>query len=620
MKSIRSIHRLTIAITLFSLIFTACTDTTDNPVDPQPVTPGEEQPFTSINVPVSRGGTASGTVAIRYYDDLPGVAYISAADFQKIILPGSTMRIQKTGDGLYQLNNGLGSAMVDTTAETFTSDSYMDFTNVMGQLWPGMANVYWDGTPYVHYASISLTPASTTVSFDFKKYGIDLRGDEQAVYFPFATLSDMYSDLYYHVAAFNGERVFVITSNQQSSIVEIDPAFTETAMNILTRTPQQAAYDYGELCFVIDHLYGCPGRVSIESGIQTKGFDATLDEIQHGKAIKKLLQSTDMAEYLFGMSALQPILDDGGHTVIGPMITLANPEYYGISSSMPDKYILVGEENKEIQMMIANWFFNSYLKYGQSSAKIDQRRTALPGELYYRKKGDTAFCLFDQFGPTDFDGWEAYYAGLAPMPTVSKEYIGELVIILDALKRADEDPEVKNLVIDMTCNSGGSLDVLMAMTSLIADKSEFFSENVLTGQRQIIRYDVDRNFDGKFDDKDREVNYNLNIAVLTSKSAFSCGNLFPSLMKDLGYLVIGEQSGGGACAVQNLCTPEGLQYRISTSLARLTDNRWQNIDGGVAPNVLIALGTPIDGNPNYTEFYNLDKLSSIINERYAEKQ
>ena len=615
----RNIRLLTIGLALFSLVFTACTDTTDNPVGPQPSIPGEEQPYTTIQAPVSRGGTASGTVAIRFYDDMPGVAYISVADFQKIILPGSSMRVQKSGEGLYQLDNGLGTATVNTTAETFTSDSYMDFTNVMGQVWPGMANVYWDGAPYVHYDSMTLTPASTTISFDFKKYGIDLRDDGQAVYFPFATLSDMYSDLYYHAAAFNGERVFVITSNEKSEIEEIDPAFTETAMNHLTRTPEQAAYEYGELCFVIDHFYGMPGRAAVESSIQAKGFDATLDDVQNGKDIKKLLRSTDMAEYFYGMRALQPILEDGGHTNINPLSGLQEPDELGISSSMPEKSKAVGKEHEQISMAIEAWEFATLFRILRTSARIDQRAAALPGELYYRKKGDTAFCLFDQFGPTDYAGWEAYYAGMAPMPTVSTEYLGELAVILDALKRADEDPEVKNLVIDLTCNPGGSLDVVMAMTSLIADKSEFYSENVLTGQRQTIRYAVDRNFDGKVDEKDREVSYDLNIAVLTSEKSFSCGNLFPSLMKDLGYLVIGEQSGGGACAVQKFCTPGGLQYQISTSRARLTDNQWRNIDGGIAPNVPIALGAPTDGVPDYSDFYDLDKLSSIINEWYVKK-
>lgn len=618
MKTTRDINLQAIAITLFCLVFTACTDTLDPPVDPQPDPTEEEQPHTTIQAPVSRGGTDSGTVDIRYYDDMPGVAYISVADFQKIVLPGSTVKVQKIGDGLYQLDNGMGTAVVNTAAETFVSDNYMDFTNQMTQLWPGMANVYWDGSPYLHYESMALTPATATVSFDFKKYGIDLRGNGQTVYFPFATLSDMYSDIYYHLAAFNGERVFFVTSNANSQIVDIDPKFVETAMNHMTRTPEQAAYEYGELCFVVDHFYGKPGRAAIENSLHSKGLDATLDEIQYGKEIKQLLQSTDMAEYLYGMSALQPFFEDGGHTRIGPMLDLVNTDQ-GISTTMPDKYKQVGEEHKELKMMIDEWTKSRLPRFLRMFARMAQRKTALPGELYYRKKGDTAFCIFDQFGPTDLNGWEAYYAGRAPMPTVLPRTTGELVIILDALKRADEDPEVKNFVIDVTNNPGGSLDVVMAVTSLVADKSEFFSENVLTGQRQAIRYAVDRNFDGKWDEKDREVNYNLNFAVLTSERSFSCGNLFSSLMKDLDYPIIGEKSGGGACAVQYFCTPGGLQYQISSSRARLTDNQWRNIDGGIDPHVSIALGTPIDGYPNYTEFYNLDRLSSIINDWYAAK-
>ena len=63
----------------------------------------------------------------------------------------------------------------------------------------------------MRYRSQELTPASVPVVFSFQKYGIDLRGDDSAVYFPLATINDLYSDLYYHIAGYNGEKVIVVT-------------------------------------------------------------------------------------------------------------------------------------------------------------------------------------------------------------------------------------------------------------------------------------------------------------------------------------------------------------------------------------------------------------------------
>ena len=159
-----------------------------------------------------------GTVTLRFYDDMPSVPYISAAAFQQLMLPGTTIEVSRTCEGTYTLTGPYAEATVNTTTEQFASDDYMGFTNLMDLIQPGMANVYLDGAPYIRYRSMELTPASATVTFDFKKYGIDLRGDDTAVYFPLTTLSDLYSDLYYHVAAYIDGTVVVITDNSNADI------------------------------------------------------------------------------------------------------------------------------------------------------------------------------------------------------------------------------------------------------------------------------------------------------------------------------------------------------------------------------------------------------------------
>ena len=199
-----------------------------------------------------------------------------------------------------------------------------------------------------------------------------------------------------------------------------------------------------------------------------------------------------------------------------------------------------------------------------------------------------------------------------------------MVIFLDALKRADEDPEVKNLVIDLTENRGGSSDLVVAMTSLMYGKSSIREENTLTGERFQFFYDVDRNFDGKFDALDKDVHYDLNFGLLVGRLSFSCGNLFPSLCKDEGLLLMGEQCGGGSCGVGVYRTPEGFQYKISSARGRLANEDWQNIDSGIEPQVLIEKGPSatlmLDDGPfsieNLTGFYNLDRLSALMNAYY----
>lgn len=604
---------LLIALAMLSLTYSSCSNSNDDIDSPTPVPPTSND-VTIKKVPVSYGGEETGVVGIRYYDDLPGIAYISVADFQKMMLPGSTMTVQKTDEGIYQLSNGKGTATVNTNNETFTSDDFMAFTNLMDLLRPGMDNVYYDGAPFIRYSRMELTPATAVVCFDFKKYGIDLRADENGVYFPFATISDLYTDLYYHVAAFNGERVFIITDTANSDIVDIDPDFTKEALSHSTRSAEQAAYSYAELCFVIDHFYGMPGRSSLEAGIQSVGLDATLDASETGRAVKRLLKSTNLFDTIYGMNILSVLLDDGGHTSMAIGLILERTDNESIISFIQEKMASYPTTYLELDEIFATWFLKAMQKYKVGQLRTEQRDLALPdGDPFYRKQGDTAFCLFDQFGPTNFTAWNDYYAGEASMPTVDKDYQGDLTVVLDALNRANNDPEVKNLVIDLSCNPGGSLDIVLTITSLIANESKFYSDNTLTGQHQVIYYEVDRNFDRKFDAADQDVHYDLNVAILTSNTSFSCGNLLPSLMKDLGYPILGERSGGGACAVQNLCTPDGLQYQISSYRGRLTNKTWQSIDAGIEPNIPITVGTTTEGDPSYADFYNISSLRTLIN-------
>jgi len=233
-----------------------------------------------------------------------------------------------------------------------------------------------------------------------------------------------------------------------------------------------------------------------------------------------------------------------------------------------------------------------------------------PTDETYYKEGDTAYLLLNSFGSTNYDAWKEYYNSgcTGTTPSIDEKFMGDISIVLDALKRANDDPEVKNLVIDLTLNPGGSIDEVLAMTALMGGQSQLYCENILTGQRQTIYYDVDCNFDGQFNELDKEVEYDLNFAVLTSCVSFSCGNLFPSLMKDMGFPVIGEKSGGGSCAIQYHATPEGLQYQISSARARLTDNRWRNIDEGVEPTHVI------DTTLDYSNFYDFAAISEIIKE------
>ena len=194
--------------------------------------------YTERVVPVVTKIAPDGQVTLSFYDNMPNVAYISAADFQSIVLPGSTMTVTHTGAGQYTLANADATATVNINDDVFVSDQFEAFTNQMGLLQPGMANVYYDGMPFVRYKSVSYLPVKATTTLDLGAYGIDIHADGKgAVYFPFATLADMYTDLYYHHAGFNGEKVVANLSVNEVELSEIDPDYNKPLVARTTRPP-----------------------------------------------------------------------------------------------------------------------------------------------------------------------------------------------------------------------------------------------------------------------------------------------------------------------------------------------------------------------------------------------
>ncbi|MBO4624413.1 MAG: hypothetical protein J5646_02845 [Bacteroidales bacterium] len=582
--------------------------------------------YTEKVVPVVTKVAPDSEVTLRFYESMPDVAYISAADFQSIVLPGSVMTVTHTGIGEYTLANGDASAVVNVGTDVFVSDQFEAFTNQMGLLQPGMANVYYDGMPFVRYKSVTYFPNTVTTTLDMGSYGIDIHADGKgAVYFPFATLADMYSDLFYHHTGFNGEKVVANTSVNEVSLAEIDPDYNKPLLARTSRPADLAEFNYKELCFAMDHFYGYPGRIALNDTLKEKGLDKTLEEnLECGPVIKKLLLSDRLADYFVGMLGLLGVYFDG-HT---SMDLTGNAMEEGDT----EKYSELFEEYRAAVTSHQDVVNTAIASLGSMAEMIADRQSvsALRPQAYgqgvtYIKKGDTAVCVFDSFNDLNEEAWNAYYDGKGPKPTVENTEDDDMVIFLDALQKAAADPEVKNLVIDITANGGGSADLVVAMTSLIMGKSYISMDNSLTGQRAIVEYEVDRNFNGAFDKADADVHYDLNFAVLTSGMSFSCGNLFPSILKDGGVPVMGTTSGGGACAIQAMCTADGFCYQISSFRARLNTLEGENIDAGVTPDLPISTEGTVEVTvqrpdaeeqtitvKDFSKYFDIDYLKSLL--------
>lgn len=608
MKHFRTFWLLLTLMMVGSFTLTSCVDNQDNPSGGGGGSGDKDKKYVERLYPVVDPQQKSlGTVLLRFYNDMPNVAYISVSHFQEMMYPGTTIQVANNGDGKFMLTNPFGTAKVDTEKDLFMSNDYEAFTNLMGMVQPGMPNTTYDALPIIRWKSLEASPAQVTVTLDYGKYGIDIREDGENVYFPFATIADLYTDGYMHIAAFNGQTVMT-APNGAYSLDDGYPEFFITPILQEKRTSDMAEFSYKNLCFTMTNFFGYPGRTLLEKSMKEKGMDQALKDYgQAGQMTRELLLSTDMFNYISGTGALSYLLDDGGHTYTNVTV---------ISDMTGDADFV--DKLKPIRETKLKEFLGYCPEYqpinDKRNARVNirnqlntKRKEKFGKGVHYVKVGNTVYCQFDSF-LCDDSGWRKFYKGEGPRPTIDKFPNDWLVIIIDALEKAQNDPEVKNFIVDISTNGGGSSDVVVFLSSLFCNKPDIYYENTLTGQKMKCTYEVDRNLDGKFDEKDKEVNINLNVGVLTSNYSFSCANMFPAMMKDYGVALIGQQSGGGSCCVLFNPSAEGFGYRYSTHRARLNNLKGENIDEGIMPDYQLE---------NLDEFFDIDKVGKLIEQFYA---
>ena len=608
--------RTRLLMLLATILFAACTDKQDNPGDnPQP-TPVDAGPsYTDKMVDVNRDGQLFGKVSLRFYSNMPSVAYISIADFHKVMTGGGdAMKVERQGE-LYQMATRNGTATVDVKADYLNSTTYGGFVDMMWMMSPTLVpNAMYDGSKYIKFIKMeypSTFKPANGVRLDFRKYGIDLHDDGSNVYFPFATLSDIYSDCNFHNSSYHDDLVVVSTKLDTYAINDIDPAHAAKPYQRTEVTADMAKFRYQELCFLFDNLFGYPGRTIMEqNGMGEKGFDATLDVVKNGKLVKKLLQSTNNMDFAWGRMAMQYLLEDGGHTNFEAPTGVPQ----NIAKAYSNRVMAAASNYPEASAM-----YNESEKITNEREKLEEKlvkmRNQAYGDVLYKANSTktTGVIIMNSFMKMDKAAWTKYYASAktdADWQELMKNYRKDsFIAFLYGLQQATADG-VKNLVLDITVNGGGSCDIVAADVALLRKNRtvQFWSQDALEGQNKIATYHVDSNFDGVFDEKDdthpKFDCSGMKIGVLCSKVAFSCGHQFPTLMKDYGFPLMGERSGGGPCCIQTMHTADGQNFSISPYRDRCTDKRFANTDAGITPTEGYAF--------DYDHFYDLDFLTTKL--------
>ena len=467
---------------------------------------------------------------------------------------------------------------------------------------------------WTYYSEIGFDDPPAPVTFDFAKYGIAVYADEEDVYLPLELLSAMFTDIACNDVLWNGETVLKPKMDMETLGTVPDEWYeSKYRSGLLTGKRQREEdvirEDYAELCFTLDYFYGHPGPALLESGLSEKGLDAALDDIPELSSVKERLMSPDMVEYMLALNDLFNIGLNEGHCM-----------YFGLNG-VSEADFPYPELAKKIAGRSQSNFQLKSIGLQQVDAEVRKARQAAWGDEVYRECGSTAILRIDEFY-YDVAGWEAYYAGKGEIPM---DAVG---ITWTGLKRASENPAIKNILFDLSANSGGSSDMLMYMMDLMFGEKIFRGYNVLTKQREHAVVHSDKNLDGVFDEKDEEVKYDcFNYAVLTARGSFSCGNLMPFVMQEHGAVLLGEPTGGGSCCVQLVTLTSGGEGMISSWLWALRDENGESVEGGCKTDLPIARiepETPTNEDPrlsagDYTPFFDDVMLDRMINEWFEEQ-
>ena len=565
--------------------------------------------YTQKSAQIFRDKLTDETAQLRFYRETPNVAYMGIREYFDLMLGGG-LEIKDNGDGTFALINARGgSAIVDTGEGTVSSRDMADFENYYEDARSGAASSFKDSpAPYLRLREVVYEGDPEVVEFDLGKLGIRIYGDGNEVWLPVSILTTWLTDIAQNFVAFNGNYLYI---SRGRSIYEIDNNCysTDYMDSILTgneRAEDFTAGSYADLGFVFRYMYGYPGRCGFDPEIlRNEGLDAALTAYgEKGAEMKEELTSRDFREFWFGMYRLSAEPLEDGHN----------------NTTLPSA--VVDAENEKYQAF-REYTWSMFDNYGPS--EFTRKISDAAGGIYsarpedysaegYYKHGDTAVILVSGFTVSE-DGWKEYYQNGGDLPADTMGTVAK------GLRRASEDGEIKNVVLDLATNPGGYTDAAAGVISLMTGKDHLCGYNELSRQPFKVYFDVDRNLDGEINDEDDEVNYDFHYAVLTSGASFSCGNMFPFMVKDEGGMVIGETSGGGSCSLQKAVLSEGFEINISGCKFKLTDEEGTDLESGVTPDVVLETGTRTEKNeitgeemvfPDYTAFGDLDGICEAV--------
>ncbi len=494
----------------------------------------------------------------------PDIAYA----VPNILLSGEILPFTMSEqDGVFTYKSSAYTLTLDSVKDLITIDNY---SALVVPTAPKKHHII-PGADFVQADEEKTTcDAPKTITFDFKKYGFDiLKVEEGGTALPFAPLTPLSAALNggNSPLVYNGTDLIGGASNvlfdSQGNLTKAGQCYYGGAYaNRTTYSQSFADYNYNSLVFMLDNFFG----LKTEKNIADMGAWIT------SKGYGTKLRSTD-----------PKVVTDALGRLIYEGFDESHNSLVSCNFSVQGKMASLADSSKSIRSYYKGARLTSM---DASDEKLANAKAPFGGDNYphYQKSGDTAMIYFYDFAGSAYNN----------DPTkVLDDGATTFSILYHGFKKASEDPEIKNVILNLADNVGGQATALVQALGFISEGGLVRIEGKyqVDGTCSDEYYRVDTNLDGVYDAKDGYKGKFDNIYILGTESSFSCGNAFPYFAKAYGNAkLIGTKTGGGNAVVGTCFCPTGdvMGYSGNNILGTRKDGVFTSNDAGATPDYLLA--------------------------------
>ena len=491
-----------------------------------------------------------------------------------------TYSLKKENDAYVVSNERGATCTISSKDQTFTYSDFDEFSAVITDAQKPLALLPAKKSLKAIQLKESTYTKGQSRTIDLKPYSrLDVYEKDGQCYLPLSVYNSLLFNLTESVSlAYNTKSLFVIPGGSLSSDALGFPVPTplgdkfREGVDIKTLTDEYKEYNYQSIVMDFENNYGLKDEKFVS-------FDTFLNDLD----FKKDMLSNDPK--LIDRSTLSALtwLNDG-HTALSEL-----SNYYEFGDNQIDKdrinpaktaWELIGEGLKAAKDKAKIKDGISYV--GDTAFIAFTNFSTIDNDSLYQEKFDDSLNLDDFTGLEDTPGMDF---GLPDfdLPTDTATLFHQLHTDLTSDKYKNT---IKNVVVDLTTNDGGSADSLVYALSTLVGKVTIDVTNPKTNALNHQSFMADINADGKFDDKDKSISeLGFKIFILSSNATFSSGNALAVYAKlnNPKVVTLGEKTGGGPCAVRQFITPIGSMISSSSTmvLSKALDNKYVSIESGV---------------------------------------